>query len=59
MQVICQYCLGLPEVLGLIQHVFRPALTAGHTLDLVLGYGVTLDHLSRGEGGFSDHKSLF
>lgn len=41
--------LSIMDSFNFVQHVAGPTHTAGHTLDLVFTYGVSLDHLNLNE----------
>ena len=51
--------IDLYEAFNLTQHVNGPTHKLGHTLDLVLTHGVSLDNLDIVEFPPSDHKAIF
>ncbi len=50
--------LNLIDSFNLVQSVTGPTHKLGHTLDLVLSYGLTVCDFEIMETGFSDHKSV-
>lgn len=60
-------CPGIPMVtefthvldsFGFIQHVDRATHVLGHTLDLVISYGFSIDNINIKDASFSDHKPI-
>lgn len=55
---LARYFLNLIDLFHLVQSVTGPTHEHGHTLDLVLSYGLAVCHLEITDTGFSNHKSV-
>lgn len=53
-----QDCISLLESFNLTHHVTGPTHNGGHTLDLVITHGLSLQNLDVLDGGISDHYSV-
>lgn len=50
--------IALSESFNLVQHVKGPTHNKGHTVDLVLSYGVSLNNFELLDIDISDHKAV-
>lgn len=46
------------DYFGFIQHVDKATHVFGHTLDLIMSYGFSIDNVNIEDASFSDHKPI-
>ena len=52
-----EFC-GLIDAFGLTQHINKATHLLGHTLDLILSYGFSVDNIVIEDATFSDHRPI-
>ena len=55
--MVNEFC-GLIDAFGLTQHINKATHLLGHTLDLILSYGFSVDNIVIEDATFSDHRPI-
>ena len=55
--LVKEFC-HIIDLFGLVQHINQPTHILGHTLDLILSYGFSVDNVFIEDASFSDHKPI-